>query len=179
MIHPGLRELTSQSTLASLPAHQFSVTPTTLGQRVAGEFAQQPDLPIGAIPLLADEEQRVQVVDWNQTARPYPNACIHALFEQEVRAHPDRVAVSLGDASLTYAQLNGRANQLAHYLLQQGVIPGDHVGIYAYNRVEWLESLLACWKIRAVAGDQQRLRARHDLLLERGERRSRVDRDLR
>jgi len=73
------------------------------------------------------------------------------LFEGLCDANPDAPCVVAGTARRTRAQLDRRANQLAHYLLQQGVIPGDHVGIYAHNRVEWLEALLACWKIRAVA----------------------------
>src|SRR5258708_21200279 len=43
-----------------------------------------------------------------------------------------------------------RANRLAHHLAAQGVGPGDHVGIYAYNSVEWVESLWAIFKLRAV-----------------------------
>ncbi len=73
------------------------------------------------------------------------------LFEALCDANPDAPCVIAGSARRSRAELDGRANQLAHYLLQQGVRPGDHVGIYAYNRVEWLETLLACWKIRAVA----------------------------
>jgi 3-oxocholest-4-en-26-oate---CoA ligase len=73
------------------------------------------------------------------------------LFEALCDANPDAPCVIAGSARRSRAELDGRANQLAHYLLQQGVLPGDHVGIYSYNRVEWLETLLACWKIRAVA----------------------------
>jgi 3-oxocholest-4-en-26-oate---CoA ligase len=73
------------------------------------------------------------------------------LFEALCDANPDAPCVIAGSARRSRAELDGRANQLAHYLLQQGVLPGEHVGIYAHNRVEWLETLLACWKIRAVA----------------------------
>ncbi|HEY6130638.1 MAG TPA: AMP-binding protein, partial [Halioglobus sp.] len=73
------------------------------------------------------------------------------LFEGLCDANPDAPCVIAGSARRSRGELDRRANQLAHYLAQQGVAPGDHVGIYAYNRVEWLETLLACWKIRAVA----------------------------
>jgi acyl-CoA synthetase (AMP-forming)/AMP-acid ligase II len=73
------------------------------------------------------------------------------LFEGLCDANPDAPCVIAGSARRTRIELDRRANQLAHYLEQQGIKPGDHVGIYAYNRVEWLEALLACWKIRAVA----------------------------
>jgi acyl-CoA synthetase (AMP-forming)/AMP-acid ligase II len=73
------------------------------------------------------------------------------LFEALCDANPAAPCIIAGSARRTRAELDGRANQLARYLAQQGVTPGDHVGIYAHNRVEWLEALLACWKIRAVA----------------------------
>jgi acyl-CoA synthetase (AMP-forming)/AMP-acid ligase II len=73
------------------------------------------------------------------------------LFEALCDANPDAPCVVAGVEHRSRAELDRRANQLAHHLEQQGIKPGDHVGIYAYNRVEWLETLLACWKIRAVA----------------------------
>src|SRR5205823_7808621 len=50
----------------------------------------------------------------------------------------------------TYAEMDERANRLANHLSAQGVGPGDHVGIYAYNSVEWVEALWAVFKLRAV-----------------------------
>jgi len=73
------------------------------------------------------------------------------LFEALCDANPDAPCLVAGAARRSRALLDSRANQLAHHLAQQGVAAGDHVGIYAGNRVEWLEALLACWKIRAVA----------------------------
>jgi acyl-CoA synthetase (AMP-forming)/AMP-acid ligase II len=73
------------------------------------------------------------------------------LFEALCDANPDAPCVIAGSARRTRVELDRRANQLAHYLEQQGIKPGDHIGIYAHNRVEWLEALLACWKVRAVA----------------------------
>jgi 3-oxocholest-4-en-26-oate---CoA ligase len=73
------------------------------------------------------------------------------LFEALCDANPAAPCIIAGSACRTRAELDARANQLAHYLAHQRVTPGDHVGIYAHNRVEWLEALLACWKIRAVA----------------------------
>lgn len=73
------------------------------------------------------------------------------LFEALCDANPGAEALHAGSVSLTRAQLDARANRLAHYLLEVGVKAGDHVGIYSYNRAEWIETLLACWKIRATA----------------------------
>ena len=50
----------------------------------------------------------------------------------------------------TYAEMEERANRLAHHLGVHGIGPGDHVGIYAYNSVEWVETLWAVFKLRAV-----------------------------
>jgi acyl-CoA synthetase (AMP-forming)/AMP-acid ligase II len=72
------------------------------------------------------------------------------MFESVVDAVPDREAVVCGDTRLTYRQLDERANRLAHYLAAKGVGPGDHVGCYLYNGNEYLETMLACMKIRAV-----------------------------
>ena len=55
-----------------------------------------------------------------------------------------------GDRRLTYRELDERANRVAHYLRDVGVLPGQHVGIYSFNRAEWVESMLGCFKARAV-----------------------------
>jgi 3-oxocholest-4-en-26-oate---CoA ligase len=71
------------------------------------------------------------------------------LFEAVADAVPDRTALIAGDRRLTYRELDERANQVAHYLRDVGVLPGQHVGIYAFNRAEWVESMLGCFKARA------------------------------
>ncbi len=63
---------------------------------------------------------------------------------------PTRDALVCGEQRATFAQLEERANKLAHYLVSQGVAAGDHVGLYLYNCNEYLEGMLACFKIRAV-----------------------------
>ncbi|MBM4335165.1 MAG: acyl-CoA synthetase [Deltaproteobacteria bacterium] len=72
------------------------------------------------------------------------------LFESSVDAFPDREYLVAEGKRRTYAQMDERANRLAHHLRAQGVRPGDHVGIYAYNSVEWVEALWAIFKLRAV-----------------------------
>ena len=73
------------------------------------------------------------------------------LFEALCDANPTAEALCAGETRLSRLELDARANRLAHYLQQQGVQTGDHVGVYAYSRAEWVETLLACWKIRATA----------------------------
>ncbi len=72
------------------------------------------------------------------------------LFEAAVDAYPEREYLVAGAKRRTYAEMEARANQLAHYLAGQGIGPGDHVGIYAYNSVEWVESAWAVFKLRAI-----------------------------
>ncbi|HUE06957.1 MAG TPA: acyl-CoA synthetase [Acidimicrobiales bacterium] len=72
------------------------------------------------------------------------------LFEAAVDAYPEREYLVADGKRRTYAQMEARANQLAHYLAGRGIGPGDHVGIYAYNSVEWVETAWAVFKLRAV-----------------------------
>jgi acyl-CoA synthetase (AMP-forming)/AMP-acid ligase II len=72
------------------------------------------------------------------------------LFEHTADVIPDRVALICGDEHRTYAELEARANRFAHHLAASGIGPDDHVGIYAANSIEWVEALLAIFKIRAV-----------------------------
>ncbi len=72
------------------------------------------------------------------------------LFEHTVDSVADREVLVVGDQRRTYAQLEGRANQLAHHLAAQGIGPGDHIGVYGSNSIEWIEATLAAYKVRAV-----------------------------
>jgi acyl-CoA synthetase (AMP-forming)/AMP-acid ligase II len=73
------------------------------------------------------------------------------LFEHAVDTFPDRVALICGDRQLTYTELEDEANRLAHHLAAQGVGRGDHVGLYARNSVQTVETLLATIKLRAAS----------------------------
>jgi 3-oxocholest-4-en-26-oate---CoA ligase len=72
------------------------------------------------------------------------------LFEAAVDAYPEREYLVANGERRTYAQMEARANQLAHFLADRGIGPGDHVGIYAYNSVEWVETAWAVFKLRAI-----------------------------
>ena len=72
------------------------------------------------------------------------------LFEASVDAYPEREYLVANGERRTYAEMEARANRLAHHLAAQGVGPGDHVGIYAYNSVEWVETAWAVFKLRAI-----------------------------
>jgi acyl-CoA synthetase (AMP-forming)/AMP-acid ligase II len=72
------------------------------------------------------------------------------LFEAVADAVPDRIALIAGDRRLTYRELDERANRVAQYLRDVGVRPGQHVGIYSFNRAEWAEAMIGCFKARVV-----------------------------
>jgi acyl-CoA synthetase (AMP-forming)/AMP-acid ligase II len=72
------------------------------------------------------------------------------LFENAADAFGDRDYLVADGVTRTYAEMEARANRLAHHLAAQGIGPGDHVGIYAYNSAEWVETLWAVFKLRAV-----------------------------
>ncbi len=72
------------------------------------------------------------------------------MFEMVVDAAPEREALICGDYRSTYKEFDDRATQLAHFMAAQGIKAGDHVGLFMYNCGEYLEGMMACFKIRAV-----------------------------
>ena len=72
------------------------------------------------------------------------------LFEHTADVIPEKTALICGSVTRTFGDLDERANRLGHHLTASGVEPGQHVGIYAANSVEWMEALIAILKIRAV-----------------------------
>ncbi len=97
---------------------------------------------------ILDEGERARVlVEFNQTAAPYPDdVCIQRLFEDQVERTPDRIALTFENQNLTYAQLNARANQVAHYLRARGVGPEVPVAICMERCLEMVVALLGVLK---------------------------------
>jgi amino acid adenylation domain-containing protein len=102
---------------------------------------------VAELPLLPEAERRQVVEEWSaaRSARP-ADACVHTLFEAQVERRPEAVAVVFGDVSLTYRELNARANRLAHHLAARGVGPDARVGICAERSLEMVVALLAVLK---------------------------------
>ncbi|WP_395607831.1 amino acid adenylation domain-containing protein [Pseudomonas sp. B22129] len=102
---------------------------------------------VGELPMLDADEQRVLVRDWNRTAQAYPTHCaLHQLIEQQVRRTPDAPALVFGSTTLTYAQLDIRANRLANALREKGVGPDVLVGVCVERSIEMVVALLAILK---------------------------------
>ena len=110
---------------------------------MAGDAQQH----IGQLPLLDEAEQQVSVHDWNATAQTYPlQRGVHQLIEEQVARTPDAPALAFGDTRLSYAELNRRANRLAHRLIEAGVGPDVLVGVAVERSIEMVVGLLAILK---------------------------------
>lgn len=127
--------------------------PETIG-RMAGHFQtllmgfiQQLEQPISLLPILSETEKHEILYEWNAATRPTPpQASIQELFEARVNQHPERIAVSCGNVTLTYAELNQRANQIANYLLQTGLPNEGLVGVYLDRSPEAVYTLMGILK---------------------------------
>jgi natural product biosynthesis luciferase-like monooxygenase protein len=101
--------------------------------------------PLAGISLLsANDEARLR--RFNDTERPVPHTRVHTLFEARVDAHPDDIALHFRDQTLTYAELDARANTVAHALKKHGVGPDALVGVYAERSPAMVIACLAIWK---------------------------------
>ncbi|MBM7114700.1 non-ribosomal peptide synthase/polyketide synthase [Archangium primigenium] len=109
--------------------------------------AAHPDQRLSALPLLSESERRRILVDWNDTRLELPQDVLaHQLFEAQAARTPDAIAVQMGEESLTYRQLDARANQLAHHLLSLGVGPDVRVGLCVERSLHMVVGLLGILK---------------------------------
>nr|AXN93624.1 PuwG [Symplocastrum muelleri NIVA-CYA 644] len=116
-------------------------------QNLLSAIVADPSQEIGKLQFLSETEWQRLLIEWNQTHIEYPvNKCIHQLFEEQVLQTPDAIAVVFEDQSLTYKQLNVRANQLAYYLQNLGVKPEVLVGICVERSLEMVVGLLGILK---------------------------------
>ena len=105
------------------------------------------DRPLGRISQLADAERNELLQRCNDTEAEFPaDVQLQELIQRQVAATPDALALHFGEQRLSYAQLNARANQLAHWLRGQGVGPDVLVGVAAERSVELVVALLGIVK---------------------------------
>ena len=113
-------------------------------------IAENPDAKICDLPRLPSQDARLVLETWNATDKPLPGPdCIHEAFEAQADRTPDAVALVDGDRSITYRELDKRANQLAHEILAQGVAPDQMVGIFIDRSIEMVVGLLGILKAGA------------------------------
>ncbi|WP_274506930.1 non-ribosomal peptide synthetase [Streptomyces murinus] len=118
--------------------------------RLLDAATTHPDQPLGTIGLLSDEEHRQSVIELNDTALPLPGVSLGELFTRQTARTPDAPAVTDGVTSLTYAELDARADQFAHELIGRGVRPGDSVAVLLRRSVATVVTVLALTKAGAV-----------------------------
>jgi amino acid adenylation domain-containing protein len=106
-----------------------------------------PAMPARELAILSPSERHRILVEWNDTARPYPDdVFVHTRFEEWVEKQPRAVALQFDGRNLTYRALNGRANQLARWLRARGVGPDVRVGICCERSVEMMVAILGVLK---------------------------------
>jgi amino acid adenylation domain-containing protein len=120
-------------------------------QRMLGHFEQlleqiikNPEVKLSELCLLTEAEWNRLVVQYNATRQEFPyEVCFHNLFEQQVERSPDALALCCGSEELSYAQLNAKANQLAHQLIAAGVGPEKRVALCLERSPMMVIALLA------------------------------------
>jgi amino acid adenylation domain-containing protein len=113
-------------------------------------IAENPDESLWRLPLLTEAERHRLVVEWNNTAADFPRErCVHQLFEAQAARNPNAKAIVFGRESLTYGQLERRANQLANHLIRLGATPDSLVGICLERSLEMVVGLLGILKAGA------------------------------
>jgi non-ribosomal peptide synthetase component F len=115
---------------------------------LAGAAAAQPDASISSLPLMSAEEQQLVLHTFNDTAAPLPTLCVHQFFEQQAARTPVAkcLMAGAGGISLTYAEVNSRANQLAHHLIVAGVSADTPVAVLMDKCFEAYIALIAILK---------------------------------
>jgi amino acid adenylation domain-containing protein len=113
-------------------------------------IALNPQQSLSHIQMLSDAERQQLLFEWNQTEKDYDaTRCIHLVFEAQAKQTPDAMALAFEDTYLTYDELNRRANQLAHFLIEMGAGPEILVPICLPRSIGMIVGLLAILKAGA------------------------------
>src|SRR5688572_18734500 len=116
-------------------------------ERLLEGIMAKPEETISRLELLLDAERKQILTSWNDTSAEYPrDACIHELFEQVAERTPEAIAVIFGSETVTYRELNERANRLAHYLIDRGVSAEQPVGLCVERSVDMVVGMLGVLK---------------------------------
>jgi amino acid adenylation domain-containing protein len=138
--------LTTQAD-ASIDAHRVCEYMHRALESLVEALESEPSRPLRRLEVIPEAEKRQILYEWNATEAEYPREkLVHQLFEEQVEKTPDAVAVVYEDATLSYRELNRRANQLAHYLREFGVGPDERVAICMERSLEMVVGLLGVLK---------------------------------
>ncbi|MFG2723180.1 amino acid adenylation domain-containing protein [Streptomyces sp. NPDC048416] len=141
---------------AVLLRHRTDVLDAEAADRIAGYYvtalermADGPDAASRAHGLLSDAEFQYQIHDLAGAERPIPDRRFHELFEEQVALGPTRTAAVQAGESLTYAELNARANRIAHALLARNVAAEAVVAVVTERTLDWLAAVIGVFKAGA------------------------------
>ncbi|MES1204667.1 MAG: amino acid adenylation domain-containing protein [Pseudomonadota bacterium] len=116
-------------------------------QAILEAVAGNPELALADVPVMAGVDERRLLVELNDTVAPWDDtALVHRLFEEAVDRHPEAPALYFEAQALSFAELDRRANRLAHVLVERGVEPGALVGVCLRRTPDLVVSLLAVLK---------------------------------
>ena len=116
-------------------------------ERLLKAVVAAPQLQLSRLQILSEEERHRQLIEWNTSSRDFAREkSVHELFEEQADRSPEAIAVIEEDRQLTYQEMNGRSNALAHCLIEQGMAPGSVVGLCVAGDVEWTVGLLGILK---------------------------------
>jgi amino acid adenylation domain-containing protein/non-ribosomal peptide synthase protein (TIGR01720 family) len=127
---------------------------TAAVERMLGHFRNllegmiaNPEQRICEIPLLAEEERRLMLQQWNRTVHAYPEPCdTITQFESVAARKPDAVAVAYLEKQLTYGELNKRVNRVAHALMSEGADPEMLIALFSERGIDYLVMMLGAFK---------------------------------
>ena len=112
--------------------------------------AENVDIQLSEINMLPAEEYKLLTEDYNATALEYAtDTNLVTVFEAQVQQHPKRMAVCYGAKQLTYEELNAKSNQIANYLISEGIVPGNMVGLMFERSVNMIVGMLGVLKTGA------------------------------
>lgn len=119
-------------------------------QNLLSSTIQHPDQPLSTLNFLTPTEHNKLLHQWNNTTVDYGEAiCLHTLFEQQAAKTPDAIALISTETQYSYQELNKKANQLAHYLQEQGIGPDDLIAIFMTRSIEMIIAIYGIIKAGA------------------------------
>ena len=117
--------------------------------RLLESAVAQPDVPWHQLDLFMAGERRAVLEEFNDTLLPLPATTMAAIFEERAEHAPQAIAIVQGERSMSYGELNQRANRLAHCLIEKGVGPESLVGIALERSADMMAAIIAIWKAGA------------------------------
>jgi amino acid adenylation domain-containing protein len=126
--------------------------PETIGRmsrhlaRLLEDIADKPACSLSKFDMLPPDERTLILGLYAGSRAEFPQACLHELFSEQAASRPDAEALVFGGERLTYRQLDGRSNQIAQFLIGEGICPEDRVGIFMDRSADMIVSMLGILK---------------------------------